>query len=216
MDAGATTLKAKLKRLEHAHAEHSRIRIHRAISWLARAEAEEKDLDARFIFLWIAFNAAYAQEFGFETTERRLLGDFLLKLLAVDGERRLHRIVFEKYSGPVRLLIDNRYVFEPFWRALREHDSSGQWEEAFSRSQRTALASIMGNQTQIVLAIVFDRLYVLRNQLVHGGATWKSKLNRSQVRDGVNLLQSLVPIILDLMLDHPTLDLGAISYPVVA
>ena len=31
---------------------------------------------------------------------------------------------------------------------------------------------------------VFDRLYVLRNQLVHGGSTWNSGINRTQVRDG--------------------------------
>ncbi len=34
------------------------LRTHRALSWLQRAEQETEDDDARFIFLWIAFNAA--------------------------------------------------------------------------------------------------------------------------------------------------------------
>ena len=33
-------------------------RIHRALSWIKRAEMETEDSDASFIFLWIAFNAA--------------------------------------------------------------------------------------------------------------------------------------------------------------
>jgi len=34
------------------------LRVHRSISWVDRAEAELDDHDARFLFLWIAFNAA--------------------------------------------------------------------------------------------------------------------------------------------------------------
>ncbi|SCZ48768.1 hypothetical protein SAMN05216279_13222 [Pseudomonas oryzihabitans] len=37
------------------------LRIHRALSWLNRAEQAD-DADGRFIFLWIAFNAAYATD----------------------------------------------------------------------------------------------------------------------------------------------------------
>jgi len=53
-------LKAKLKQSQELHSEPSRIRLHRAISWLARSEKETGDSDAQIIFLWIAFNAAYA------------------------------------------------------------------------------------------------------------------------------------------------------------
>lgn len=215
MQAQANALKAKLKDREASYDQDTRIRIHRAISWLRRAEAEVEDLDARFIFLWIAFNAAYAQAFGFEQTERELLRQFLARLLSVDSEQRLHRLIFEKFTGPVRVLIDNRFVFEPFWRALREHDSSDAWKQQFIASQKAALRSVMGQDTLVVLGIVFDRLYVLRNQLVHGGATWNSRVNRQQVGDGASILGELVPSILDLMLDHPEIDHGGIAFPVV-
>ena len=36
-----------------------------------------------------------------------------------------------------------------------------------------------------VLSIVLSRIYTLRNQLVHGGATWDSSVNREQLRDCV-------------------------------
>ena len=51
--------------------------------------------------------------------------------------------------------------------------------------------------------MVFDRLYVLRNQLVHGGATWNSSVNRAQVRDGAAILGFLLPVFVDLMMDNP-------------
>lgn len=65
-----------------------RVRIHRAISWLTRAEQETTNPDARCIFLWIAFNAAYACEFGFEQAERQRVKQFIDKRLALDSLAR--------------------------------------------------------------------------------------------------------------------------------
>lgn len=218
MAMGAATsedLKTRLKQAGEQVPEATRIRLHRAISWLKRAEREADDHDARFIFLWIAFNAAYAHEFGFEQPERELLRAFLARLVAVDAGKTLHQVVFKEFSGPVRLLIDNKYVFDPFWRALRDHDASGQWGERFNRDKKAALRAVVDHEPVTVLGVIFDRLYVLRNQLVHGGATWNSKINRRQVGDGANLLHSLLPTMIALMLDHPGLDYGEIAYPVI-
>ena len=211
----ADRLKAKLKLQEERHEEPSRVRLHRAISWLRRAEAETEDLDAQFIFLWIAFNAAYASEFGPEQSERDRLAAFFNTLVTVDDQKRLHALAFEKFSGPIRTMIGNKFVFEPFWRALREHDSSNRWEEQFEASRKAALKAIMDGSTGKVLGVIFDRLYVLRNQLIHGGATWNSRVNRAQVKDGAHLLSAVVPLMLELMLEHPDVDFGAILYPVV-
>ena len=211
----ADALKARLKQQPERYADSSRIRLHRAVSWLRRAEREHDDADARFIFLWITFNAAYASEFGPEDSERGRFRQFIAQLVAVDEHRHLHQAVFERFTGPIRALIENRFVFEPFWRALREHDASNRWEEAFASSRKAALAAVLNGQTETVLSIVFDRLYVLRNQLIHGGATWSGGLNRAQVGDGARILMTLVPAIVELMLDHPELDFGDILYPVV-
>ena len=63
--------------------------------------------------------------------------------------------------------------------------------------------------------IILRRLYTLRNQLMHGGATWNGQVNRAQITDGVAILECLVPIVIDLMLDHPLKFLGAPSYPLI-
>ena len=62
-------LKTRHRQVRDDQPEGLRVRIHRAISWLARAQREAGDPDATFIFLCIALNAAYAHEFGFEERE---------------------------------------------------------------------------------------------------------------------------------------------------
>ena len=139
------TLKSKLKESAEKHTEPSRIRLHRAISWLARSEQESSDSDAQIIFLWISFNAAYAKLFGFENTEREQLQKFIEKLVASDSEKRLQKSLFEQFSGPIRVLIENKFVFEPFWRDLREHDDSGRWLLQFEESKKLPLLNSKGS-----------------------------------------------------------------------
>ena len=73
----------------------------------------------------------------------------------------------------------------------------------------------MSNDTATLLSIVFDRLYVLRNQLIHGEATWNSGVNRAQVKDGTHILLALVSVVIELMLRQPEADFGEILYPVI-
>lgn len=192
-----------------------RMRLHRAISWLARSEQEGDDPDARFIFQWVAFNAVYARELGYGESERERATQFLARMVQLDTQRRLYDALFHQFTGPIRTLLDSPHVFAPFWTALREHDSSNAWKESFNNSKKKALSSIAQSDTATLLSVVFDRLYVLRNQLVHGGATWNSKVNRAQVKDGANILATLVPLLIDIMLDHPQQDFGDVLYPVV-
>lgn len=213
MDAAA--LKDQHRRVRDGQPEPLRVRIHRAISWLTRAEQEANDPDARYIFLWIAFNAAYASEFGFEQAERHRVKQFIDKLLELDTGNKLHQALFSQFSGPIRTLVENKHVFEPFWRALREHDGSGAWEASFTSSKKVAMKALMGKETGTLLSIVLDRLYVLRNQLVHGGATWGGKTNRAQVKDGAAILGTLVPIMLEVMMQAAGDEFEAIAYPVV-
>ena len=211
----ATELKARHRALRDGQAEVARVRLHRAISWLGRSEQESEDPDARFIFQWVALNAAYAREFSQDESERSRFHGFVDTLVGLDTTRSLHDALFRQFTGPIRTLVENKFVFEPFWEALRVHDSSNAWEARFAASRKAALAAIMGGDTARVLSIVFDRLYVLRNQLVHGGATWSSQVNRAQVRDGVAILGTLLPLVLAVMLEHAGHDFGDVLYPVV-
>lgn len=82
------------------------------------------------------------------------------------------------------------------------------------RAIRT-IANDVHNEVADVLVIIFSRLFTLRNQLVHGGATWNGAVNRDQIRDGVNFMRELVPLVIELMMDNPRELWGEPSYPVV-
>ena len=58
----AEALKYNLKQLPDDVDKNDIIRLHRAISWLKCAENNSEDIDLKFISLWIAFNACYADE----------------------------------------------------------------------------------------------------------------------------------------------------------
>ena len=112
-------------------------------------------------------------------------------------------------------LLHNRYVFNPFWQHHNGIGGYEDWEERFRASERRFARALRARNTVEVLSLVFDRLYVLRNQLVHGGATWNSRVNRDQVRDGAAILAFLMPVFVDVMMDNPGEDWGRPFYPVV-
>lgn len=190
------------------------LRIHRALSWLHRAEQCE-DADGQFIFNWIAFNAAYANDLENSIAESEMFSLFLQKLVDLDTEKRLHQIVWQQYTGAIRVLLDNHYVYQPFWNHLNGKSGADTWQESFKKSTQAAHRALANNDTGKVLAIVFSRLYTLRNQLMHGGATWNSSTNRAQIRDAMKIINDVVPAIIEIMMDNPNTLWGDAYYPVV-
>ncbi len=210
-------LKQRHRQVRDEHPPQLTLRIHRALSWLHRAEQAD-DIDGRFIFLWIAFNAAYAQEI--DDTERAsdkaLFLAFLEKLCGLDVDKRIDGLIWKEFSGPVRALLDNPYVFPQFWEHQRGRMTEVEWKERFAQAKRAAQTALAGSHTPALLSILFHRLYTLRNQLIHGGATWDGQVNRDQLRDGTALLAKLVPLIIALMMAHPDTLWGDAVYPVVS
>ncbi len=208
----ATQLARKLK--ASALPETLTIRIHRAISWIKSTEKQDRDLDLKFISLWIAFNACYAVDFnGLNTkTEKAKLRDFTSSLVQFD-QTRIYNLFWQKYSGPVKALIENKFLFERFWEFNR-----GEVEDyngAFNKSIGTAHNCLSKVNIEGLMEIVLERLYTLRNSIMHGGSTFNSKLNRAQLKDACNIMQLLVPIIIDIMIDNSEHDWGEIAYPVI-
>lgn len=207
-------LKAKQRQIRGGFPQNLGLRVHRSISWIGRAEKEATDSDARFLFFWIAFNAAYADERDVRG-EREAFEWFFKKLDALDAGRRLYETVWTRFPGPIRLLLENRFVFGPFWAYQNGVEACRNWQERFEASRRVFHRALADRDTPKLLSLVFDRLYMLRNQLMHGGATWNSSVNRGQLRDGSRILGYLVPIMIDIMMDNPGEDWGLPFYPVV-
>ena len=133
----------------------------------------------------------------------------------MDGESRIYLAIWDRFSQEIRLLLDNKFVFAPFWRHQAREFGGAGWEISFDSAKKAANRALAEKNTAVVLSILFDRLYVLRNQVIHGGATWDSSANRNQVRDGAALLGCLLPVFIDLMMDHPDAEWAMPMYPVV-
>ena len=95
------------------------------------------------------------------------------------------------------------------WRLKGDFDTQ---RDEVMRRLRLGRAGV--ENTGYILAHVFDRLGVLRNQLMHGCATQQGSLNRRQVDDGTQILEVLVPLFVDIIADNPEAGWGKISYPV--
>ena len=196
------------------------LRVHRALSWLDRAEqlGAQDDLDGQFILLWIAFNAAYATEIDerYRSSAQVTSRAFLRRLVELDApKRRIEGLVWAEFTKSIRVLLDNPYVFKPFWDFQTGVMDEAEWKRKFAAAKSAAHRALGRLNTVTVLGIVLARIYVLRNQLIHGGATWKSGINRDQLRDCTNFMAKLVPLVIEIMMDHPQVHWGPACYPVV-
>ena len=211
------TLKTRQREIRDGFNESLGLRVHRALSWLNRAEQESKDDDARFIFLWVAFNAAYATNIDSTThfSEKSQFSQFLKRLVDSDGEKLISKLVWEKFSSSIRLLMDNQHIFQPYWDHINGDLTDAEWRSKFDESKARAHKALSRSDIIGVLKVMFDRLYVLRNQLIHGAATWNSQVNRKQVRDGADIMGHLVPVIIHIMMEHGAEVWGEAYYPVV-
>ena len=210
----ASFLKEKLRELYEIESENDIIRLHRAISWVKCAE-ETNNTDLKFITLWIAFNACYADNdnHNMALTEKKRFKDFISRLVLLDKQELFFKLLWFKFSGPVRLLIDNKFAYKQFWDAQR--GEKVDWERLFNQSKIDSRNYLANQQVPELMGLVLDRLYTVRNQLIHGGATYQSKVNRSQVKDASEILSFLVPLMIDIMITNINEDWGTINYPVI-
>jgi hypothetical protein len=157
------SLKTRQRALREEWPQPFGLRVHRAISWIGRAEMETEDDAAAFLFLWIAFNAAYGGDRS-ELGARYEFESFFHKLGQLDNAGRLYQIVWSKFPGPIRLFLENRYVFAPFWNHHHGAADSGDWEHRFDLARRRFHEALRERATVKILSMLFDRLYVLRTR----------------------------------------------------
>ena len=211
----STRLKSKLKALDRSHNGGFYIRLHRAISWLRAAEEQEDNQDFQIISYWISLNSCYAISGDVDrSAESGKLTEFFEKVIEADSSDSIYELFWTKFSGMIRVLLNNQFIYKRYWLYQRGQVTS--WKEEFDRDNLKAVRLLQNPDRSVELVqLVMRRLYQMRNQLIHGGATYKSSVNRDQVRDSANLLGRLIPLIIEVMLDNPQEAWGEIYYPVV-
>ena len=211
----STRLKSKLKALDRSHDEGFYIRLHRAISWLKAAEENDDCQDLQIISYWISLNSCYAISGDVDRfAESSKLTEFFEKVIEADKHGTIYELFWTEFSGMIRVLLNNPYIYKRYW--LYQRGQVSGWKEEFERDNLRAVRLLQNPDRSVeLIQLVMRRLYQMRNQLIHGGATYKSSVNRDQVRDSANLLGRLIPLIIEIMLDNPEEAWGDIYYPVV-
>ncbi len=199
--------------------ETFRTRIHRSLSWLRKADTftGDADLDMKFICLWIAFNASYGKSLpalDHSCSEKYAFKSFIEKIVSLDSVNLLASVVCGKYAMRISFLVENKFTFQKYWDFTKGVEEASDWKRSLSASVKKYNDCRICMDVSTILSIVFDRLYVLRNQLMHGGSSCGSKLNRETIDDAVGFLSDLIPSMLLVMMmnykkDH---DWGELFY----
>lgn len=202
--------------------DRNAIRLRRALSWLEKAQtlSHQEDFDGAFIFFWISFNSMYSIQSSVNSPPSDIsqIREFFKNLLQFDSEGTIYNALWRGFPVAIRTLVQNKYVYSLFWEFQMTGNES-DWETQLKKSEVQALAALKSkrrDKTRELLSIVFDRLYTLRNQLIHGSATYQGSINRDQVKDGASILGYLVPSFVSLMIEHSDHDWGEVTYPAIS
>lgn len=195
--------------------ENFRLKIWRSLSWLKNAEHNEQ-LDIKFVSLWIAFNAAYADELSDIQGDKNTFINFLRSVCKYNTTNSLQKILNKYHQTKIKQILELPYTFQPFWDFYNGKKTENDWLRMFNAAKKRANTAWNQKETHITLHVIFNHLYTLRNQLIHGGSTFNSKVNREQLEIGCVLLGEIVPEILQIMMENFTeVDWGKPFYPYV-
>lgn len=136
--------------------------------------------------------------------EKSLINDFLNNILLQDHKNEIGEILWNQSPRAIISLLKNKYTFEKYWHYVNGSESDSNWNESLQKSVTKGKALIDNKKDpDELLSMILHRFYSLRNQLLHGGATFQSMLNRNQIEDALQLMFGVFPVIVQLMMETP-------------
>ncbi len=203
-------------------------RMRRALSWLKRAKQETEDRTARFIFLWISFNACYGNHEDYLNNNRQDKQSMIAFFSKFDenSKDRLLTLVTENIDdaeNDIRKLLYNPYIDARFWKIYEKNPTTAidTISVYLGLENKELFAKIKDKEIEIeeILAQIFLCIYFHRNQLIHGSATWRTtdEANfRVQTKNCCAIMSNMMPIFINAMLEHPDKEKwGGTVYPVM-
>jgi len=189
-----------------------KLRLHRAISWGQASENENK-LDEKLIKLWISFNALYGAGF----TDFQDIKSFLESVIEVDKENTIKNILLNKTN-----MIKNFYSIPELYYVYWKNENGNRLEREnkanvlVERNKAKYLEFIKtGQDTNEILFSLFDLIYLLRNQIFHGSASYNSIDNQSTKENCVEILELFIPVIIEIMINNPDNNWHEVKYKLI-
>lgn len=201
------------ERLHDLDAEHStNVRFHRACSWLQRVEqAAKEDSDFALLGQWIAFNALYGQ---WDHGNREPLADnvcwkhFLERMLELDQGNHIAGALSDN-KPLVMSIFEDEFLSRYFWQEPCEKRANQSKKVKFD-----ARAWFVQENWLLVLDRLFERVYFLRCQIVHGASTFNGSLNRTAIRRCTQAMDHLLRAFLQVWINFGSEeDWGIMCFP---
>ena len=182
-------------------------------SLIKRISAEEKQPSFRNFF------NTFRKKFKIKNisdVEKKKLKDFFtdsklrelfFALCIKHSKREINEIIQEKYKSEIYNIINNKWVMTSFWEG-----KSWDFEMDKIKNKDDINEALNKGDPSIVLKILFENLYVIRNQIFHGNATYNGSNNRDTVKNGTKILQDLIPLFIEIMMKNPDEDWGSVSF----
>ncbi|MDA8031790.1 MAG: HEPN domain-containing protein, partial [Alphaproteobacteria bacterium] len=197
------------------------MRIERALSWLEHAEkcVSERDWDIAFISYWISYNALYANyELRTKNDEEAVQKKFNEDILKYERGKNLfevHKMLVKKREV-VEGIVRHPLLCQSHWEHLHSKkyggkEKGGGWKDDL-KNDNTGLSSNYDRLAdgihdtdagREILSLLFGRIYVLRNQMIHGGARHGGEVNVSQVARCTKIMVFLIPLFIRTMMENP-------------
>jgi|CXWL01.1.fsa_nt_gi hypothetical protein len=174
-------------------------RVRRSLSWLHRAASQsDEDRPPRFVDLWIALNALYSQpRYAKEPREKEDFSEFIQRLAGLpSGGKQLTQLIGKKHiQVRAQELIQNKYLWNEWWSKEldRYREKSGERSVRLEKAMRN-------DDAPIFLYCLFERLQVLRNQIVHGSSSASTRKSRDALYPAILLLEEILPEFIRLMI----------------
>jgi len=186
-------------------------RLRRARSWSVAASRYRTDIDIQFICYWISLNALYGGLAGDPLKHDAPLytlsdGDSfpvdrdLSELIHLMCRLDRHHLLKAVKSIDPQVLSDtvgDRWTSGLYWQNVYSRRPVDT-RRLSSRRQRVQDALKL-NQVEALLHVVLARILELRNQVVHGGASYYISKNRDSLNPAVTVLAILVPAFIEVM-----------------
>ncbi len=165
-----------------------RLRMHRAFSWLRKADEFElpEDADAHFLFSWIALNTMYAKwdsDLVNREPEWQTREAFLKRVVKSDACGRIQEVILGNRKLCDRLLSEE-HLINSYWGNPTEDEA----RKARTKPRKVGQHYHDANDVIKVVIPLFKCMTMLRSQLVHGMSTYGSSANRAVVEAGANVI----------------------------
>lgn len=192
------------------------IRCYRSNSWIKKAnecvKRDPLDIDAAFIFYWVAFNSLYGQPTylyprGEWAGDKKDFETFL-SLMKKWGAISIERIARDpKVQEAIKEIQENQFTCNECWLRWSKKNLMTKEQRLKEKCLAPGRPSDLNN--------LFYRLYTLRNQLFHGCSSDRGSKNRDSLESAVTVMKAFVPVFCEIVRHYGHRDpfLQSLAYP---